>query len=119
MRVRNMVDGNIVFFNSYGLNQDGTAKKAPNYVDEQDAIVANLTQKLSVIKGELWYNVSYGLPLYEKNKRVLLFDSFVGEVISKEPDVLNILEFTSEVFNKVYSCKMKLLTKYGEIDIQV
>lgn len=119
MRCRNMIDGNVVFFGSYGLNLDGTAKKAPNYLDKQNAIALSLTQKLSVIKGELWYKVSYGLPLYEKNRRALLFDSFVGEVISKEPDVLNIIDFHSEVFNKIYSCKMKILTTYGEIEIQV
>lgn len=110
---------NVVFFGSYGLNEDGTAKKAPNYSNEQDAVVNALTQKLSVIKGELWYKMSYGLPLFEKNKSQLLFDSFVAEVISKEPDVISVLEFDSEVFNKIYNCNMKLMTKYGEITLSI
>lgn len=123
MRCRNGVKENnhynVVFFGSYGLNADGTAKKAPDYVDKQDAIVNSLTQKLSVLKGELWYKMNYGLPLYEKNKRALLFDSFVAEVISKEPEVLNILDFSSEVFNHEYRCSMKVLTSYGEISLNI
>ena len=41
--------------------------KHENYGKEKEAIIDSLTQRLSVIKGELWYNVSAGLPLLEKD----------------------------------------------------
>ena len=125
----------IVWFGSYGKNLDGTAKfydasvdrslygkddngKHDNYSDKQEAIKDSLMQRLSVIKGELWYNVSVGVPLFEKIKKKGVLDSYIAMEILKHPDVKEIVEFKSEVINNhYYKCSCMILSKYGTINI--
>lgn len=127
----------IVWFGSYGKNQDGTAKfydnnvnrslygkddngKHDNYSKEQEAIKDSLMQRLSVIKGELWYNVSVGIPLFDKIKKKGVLDSYIVFEILKHPDVKEVLEFKSNVVNNhSYSCSCNVLSKYGEINITI
>lgn len=126
---------NIVWFGSYGINLDGTAKfydenvdrslygkddngKHENYSDKQEAIKDSLMQRLSVIRGELWYNISVGLPLFEKIRKKGVLDSYIVMEILKHPDVKEVLEFKSEVENNHnYNCSCKVLSKYGMIEI--
>ena len=119
MICRNIVDDNVVFFGSYGLNEDGTAKKADNYVKEADAIRTSLIQRLSIIKGELWYNVLFGQPLFDKNKTKVPFDSFVIDEIKKTSGVTDILSFESKVDKNIYYCKVLIQSQYGKIELNI
>lgn len=125
----------IVWFGSYGKNLDGTAMfydsdadrdaygkndngKHNNYSENQEAIRDSLMQRLSVIRGELWYNVSVGLPLFEKIKKKGVLDSYIAMEILKHPDVKEVLEFKSEIINNHnYTCSCKVLSKYGTVDV--
>lgn len=125
----------IVWFGSYGKNLDGTAKfydsnvnqdsygkddngKHNNYSDKQEAIKDSLTQRLSVIRGELWYNVSVGIPLFEKVKKKGVLDTYISIEILKHPDVEEVLEFKSDIINNhYYTCSCKVLSKYGTINL--
>lgn len=93
--------------------------KHDNYSDKQQGVVDSLTQRLSVIRRELWYDVNYGLPLLDKQKSKVAIDAFIGKTVLAHPDVDSIQDFDSKIINKVYTCSMKIITKYGEIILNV
>ena len=141
MRCRKIVEENeiknIVWFGSYGKNLDGTAKfvdenvdrtnygsddngKHENYSSEQQGVCDSLIQQLSVIRGELWYNINKGLPIFDKVKRKGFIDSYVVETTLNTVDVKSITSFSSEIIdNHYYHCNIKILTKYGEVAIEI
>ena len=117
---------NVVWFGSYGENEDGTSKfynknnKHDNYSVSQEGVADSLIQRLNVIKGELWYNVSVGIPLFEKSKKVGIMDSYIITTILDHPDVISILEFKSEILNNhIYNCYFKVATIYGDLDVNL
>lgn len=115
----------IVWFGSYGINQEGKAKfyndndKHDNYSTAQQAVVDNLIQKLSLIKGELWYNVQLGIPLFDKYRSKSSLDAAILSLISKQQDVVEILKFTSSIDKNSYTCSAKILSIYGEIEVNL
>lgn len=121
MRCRNMVKTGkghqIVFFGSYGKDLSGNAIKADNYVEKGEALAKLLTQKLSVIRKELWFNVSFGLPLIDKSSKIMM-DATVADIIMHTDDVKDILEFKSTIVDKTYKCTVKILSTFGTIVIQ-
>lgn len=119
LKIRNMIDGNVVWFGSIGKNENGTAIKADSFVSEQQSVSIGLTQRLSVIRKELWYKVSYGLPLFDKISSKTALDSFVTSTILAHPDVKDIVSFTSSVKNHAYSCKAEILSIYGPLDFSM
>lgn len=125
MRCRRIKDNTIVFFGSYGKNVDGTAKfynsknKHDNYADNQESVVNSLQQRLSVIRGELWYNVQYGLPILDKVKSKTMMDSSVITIVSSHPDVVDITEFNSKIINNIYFCDVFINTRYGVIAVSI
>lgn len=119
LRCRAMKDKNVVYFGSYGKNEDGTAMKADNFSSNNQAVADSLTQRLSVIKSELWYAVDYGVPLLDKLRSKLQVDFVVADMIERHPDVVNIEEFISEVVDHKYTCHVKVNTTYGLVDIQI
>lgn len=90
-----------------------------NFSDKQQAVSDSLTQRLSVIKTELWYNVTYGLPLYEKVKSKEVIDSNVLSIVDSHPDVVTVKSFQSKILNSKYSCDMQILTIYGDVNLQI
>lgn len=88
-----------------------------SFSEKQQSVVDSLTQRLSVIRGELWYAMSYGLPLFDRNRSKVEFDSFILSTISQHPDVDSIISFSSQVVNAKYTCEVKIQSKYGPIDI--
>ena len=116
---------NIVWFGAVGKNEDNSTiffnknNKHDNYSENQEAIKDTLTQRLSVIKEELWYNVNYGIPLFEKYKSKGIIDSYVIKEILNLENVKNILEFSSQVNNNNYYLKVKINTSYGIIEINI
>lgn len=130
MKCRNLVKGendkqNIVWFGSYGteireVEQDGqivqikVAKKAPNYSEKGEAVKNSLIQRLFIIKGELWYKASYGLPLTEKIKNKGIYDSIIINIIFEHPDVTNIVSYNSIVEDRKYKLDFVAYTVYNE-----
>ena len=90
-----------------------------SFSEQQQSVIDGLTQRLSIIKSELWYAVSYGIPLFEKNRSKVEFDSWVLKTINAHPDVNSILSFSSYVNNKQYHCEVQILSTYGQIDINL
>ena len=123
MRCRNIVDGTIVWFGSIGLNDDGTAKFAnedhTSYVDNTDGTVASLTERLSVIKNELWYDMRYGIPLIDKVSSKSEMDVFIIQIVSEHPDVVSVTNFESKMIQHNYSCNMTINTIYGDISLSI
>lgn len=125
IKTDNLGHRHIVWFGSYGKNDDGTAKfysstnKHDNYSSEQQSVVDGLTQRLSVIKGELWYKINEGVPLFDKFKSKAIIDSELLSIISSHPDVKSILSFESVINKTSYSCNVKILTIYGEVEVSL
>lgn len=87
----------------------------PNYSEDTDAVVDSLIQRLSVIKGELWYQVNFGLPLTEKNRGVTIFDMTIMDIITSHPGVAQLDSFTSSIKNHVYTFTGQIRSVYGNV----
>lgn len=116
MKCRNIIrndDGtyNIVWFKRYGENQ-----VAENYVERQEAVAKSLVQRLAVIKSELWYNINYGLPLFDKIRNKAIIDAAIINIITGHEGVRDIINYTSSVDQKshTYSFKADISTVYDE-----
>lgn len=115
----------LVWFGSYGKNVDGTAKfynpdnKHDNYADKQQGVSDALTQELSIIQQELWYNVSYGLPLLEKTKNKVEIDVAAMDIIMSHPDVKSIKDYTSEKIGHNYQATTLIESIYGDITLEI
>lgn len=113
MRCRKIVDGNVVWFNK--VNKE--TKLDGSFSEAQQSVVDSLTQRLSVIKTELWYDISYGLPLFDKVKNKIAMDGAVASIVTSHPDVISMSSFESTIVNKKYSCKFQAVTKYGNVQV--
>lgn len=91
-----------------------TTPKAENYETGKDGVADSLTQTLSVIKGELWYNLNYGLPLFDKVQSTNLLDMEILSIITRNPGVSSIDSYTSSIVNHTYSFSCKIRSIYGE-----
>ena len=116
---------NVVWFGSYGINGDGTAKFYnednihDNFGDKQEAVSDSLTQHLSIIEQELWYATNYGLPLLEKLNSKVEIDAAIAEIVLANPDVLFIKEFSSEKEGHNYSANMVVQSTFGDITLNI
>ncbi len=99
-------------FSSWIINP--RAIKAENYAKDQHGVATSLIARLSVIKGELWYKASYGLPLMDKIKNKGIYDSIIINIINSHPDVKNITYFNSSVENHKYHFNFIVNTIYSE-----
>ena len=123
MRCRNIVNGDIVWFGSIGLNDDGTAifanEEHESYANDRDGTVASLTERLSVIKNELWYDMRYGIPLIDKVSSKAEMDVFIIQIVSEHPDVVSVTNFESKMIQHNYTCNMTINTIYGDISLSI
>lgn len=127
MRCRRLKNENgtkhVVWFGSYGKNNDGTAKffnennKHDNFAGQQQGVADSLTQHLSVLKYELWYAMNYGLSLLDKRKSKMFFDAEAYDIILQHPDVEGILEFESEKINNRYIARVKIQSTFGVVNV--
>ena len=107
---------NIVWFGSCGKDENNNKISAENYSEKQEGVRDDLIQRLTLIKGELWYRKSYGLPLLDKIKSKGIFDSIIIDIILSHPDVVRLLEYTSTLTDKTYSFDFKVQTIYSDKD---
>lgn len=115
MRCRNSIDNNIVWFKSYGIDEEGKAKKVKeNFVENEKAVAQSLKQKLSVIQGELWYHINYGLPLYNKVKSKGVLDAVILGILEDHPSVKKIINFKSSIVNHKYTFTFTVNTIYNK-----
>ena len=119
MRCRNSIDKNIVWFGSYGIEEDGKAKKmngdfVDNFVENEKAVAQSLKQKLSIIQGELWYHINYGLPLYNKVKSKGVLDAVILGILEDHPSVKKIINFKSSIVNHKYTFTFTVNTIYNK-----
>lgn len=125
MICRRLKDKTVVWFGSYGKNADGTAKfynekdKEDNYATEQQGVADSLVQRLSIIRGELWYDLYHGLPLTDNITSKTIMDSSVLSIISEHPEVLSIREFNSSKNGRDYTATIKVNTIYGDVELSI
>lgn len=90
-----------------------------SFAEEQEGVACSLTQRLSVIKGELFYQINTGLPLFDKGTTSTTFDAWIVQTVMSHPDVKSITSFSSYTENHSYHCGFVALTKYGEIEVTI
>lgn len=117
MRCRKIVNGEVVWFNSLGTDDEGKSIPSENFSTEQQAVADSLTQRLSVLRKELWYDVNYGLPLIEKVKSKEYMDAAIADIILENPDVIRIQSFSSQIVNHKYTYNVVVLSTYGELSL--
>lgn len=83
--------------------------EAENYSEKQHGVRDSLIQRLSVIKGELWYKASYGLPLMEKIRNKGIYDSIIINIITTHPDIVNLSYFYSEIVKSYVTSSGEIL----------
>ena len=88
--------------------------KTTNYVEDTDAVVASLIQRLSVIKGELWWQVNYGMPLTDKVRGTTLYDMVVTDIITSHPGVASIQSYSSNLVGHTYTYTCTIKTVFGD-----
>lgn len=115
MKCRKLQEQNLVWFNSSGLNPNGTKISAQNFSEGPDATKDSLTQRLKILRGELWYAITYGIPLTEKIKSKVAIDSHVLSVVSSHIDVLEVIKFESSMVGTKYTSTFTARTTFGNI----
>ena len=91
-----------------------TSPHVDNYTSGLDAVKDSLIQRLSVIKGELWYQINFGLPLTEKLRDLALFDISIYNIITQHPEVIAVENYTSSLEGRTYTFDCTVKTIYGE-----
>lgn len=119
MKCRQMINGNIVWFGSSGVDENGNAIKNDNFVSDIDALAQTLTQKLQVMRSELWHNMSFGLPLLENKKSKMLLDTAVADIVLSNENVLTIQSLDSRINGEVYECDILVKSIFGDISISI
>lgn len=112
MKTRRVVrtnDGNYntVWFGAKDVYTDEDGKKRTlfynendkhdNYAEGVEGVQSSLIQRLSIIRGELWYQVNYGLPLLDKIKNKSVMDASILEIITNHPQVKSVSSYISTV----------------------
>lgn len=116
MRSRKVIDGNVVWFGSSGITDEGKAKftkDKQSFDSGTEGIKDSLSIWLSILKGELWYNVTYGLSLLENVKYKIILDNEIVSMIEKHPDVINVSYLQSSVVNHKYTANVVINSIYG------
>ncbi len=91
-----------------------TSIDTSDYAEGAEAVVYSLIQRLSLLKGELWYNKSLGLSLLEKVRNKNFTDAEIINTILSHPDVRSIINYESSISNDGgYKIKVKILTIYN------
>ena len=110
---------------TYGdLLYDNTG--ATTTVDQADSVAQKLSIKLRTFRTEWFINTATGVPYYQeifgkvRNKQTI--DLIFQQQILEEPDVVEIVEFTSDISSgRTYSLQFRVRTTLGQItnNIQV
>lgn len=87
-------------------------------------VAQKLTIKLRTFLGEWFLNTANGVPYYQqifgKVRSKATIDSIFIEKIVEEPDVAELVEFTSEISNdRTYTISFRVRTTLGQITDQV
>ena len=97
----------------------GDQQSAANFSDGLQAVADDLTEKLSVMRTELWHSMSFGLPLLDKVKSKALIDSAVADIVLRQPNVIGISKFSSAVNQKEYHADIEVQTALGNLTINI
>lgn len=87
-----------------------------SYAEKQEGTASSLIQRLSVIQGELWYRINYGLPLFQNIRDKGIMDSVIIDIILSHPDVASIRSFSSKIEKDgtYYFENAKIITIFNE-----
>ncbi len=130
MICRKMEDYNgqrsLVFFGVKGVYKDDEGVLHSTFTDDKkshcdglDGVCQSLTQRLSLIKGELYHFMNAGFPLLDKITSKQVLDAHIINVVSHHSEVSTIDKIESKLLNRTYSCKLYFTTNYGSSYIEI
>ena len=88
-----------------------------NYAEGIEAVRQYMIQHLTVIKGELWYDMMYGLPLVNEHVTKGMIDAEALSIIYSDSEVNEVVSFESEVTENSYTASFALKTNFGDASI--
>ena len=127
----NVLRRDLVFFGSYGLNSDGTAKffneddKHDSFSEGKEGVADALLFKLNILEGEIWRNVNYGWPLWDKHKSKFTLDAHLSSIILNQVGVMRIDKFYSKIVRNdefkfsTYVANVLIVTEFGELEFNM
>lgn len=120
MRCRNIdpTSREVVWFNSVGSDSEGKKIEAKNYSENGNGLQQSLQQNLSVLQGELWHSIYYGLPLVDKANKAIV-DSEAQKIILSKSNVIEIEKFQSWIVNHTYSAEVRIKSDFGTIELSI
>ena len=93
---------------------------ATTTVNQADSVAQRLSIKLKTFKGEWFINTDTGIPYYQeifgkvRNKQTI--DAIFQKAILEEPDVLEIVEFSSSIdVGRTYSLIFRVRTSLNQL----
>lgn len=89
-----------------------------SYANGKEGTSQSINQRLTLIQGELQHFMNQGFPLMNGNCNKYMLDSYIINVVSRHPDVTQILMLDSRVVNHNYEAKIIINTKYGELSLK-
>ena len=104
--IREVVDG-IVVNREFDL---------ANYVYNNEAIRNNIEARCRVIRGELLYNVTLGIPLHVEKDDL---DLAIMNAVETTYGVKAVKKFISSLKNNKYHANMIVETEYGILEVEV
>lgn len=87
-----------------------------NYVYDKDVIRNNIEARCRVIRGELLYNITLGIPLHVDKDDL---DLSIMNIVETTGGVDSIKQFTSSLQNNQYHASMVVNTTSGTIEVEV
>ena len=94
--------------------------RATTTVNQADSVAQRLSIKLKTFKGEWFINTDTGIPYYQeifgkvRNKQTI--DAIFQKAILEEPDVLEIVEFSSSIdVGRTYSLIFRVRTSLNQL----
>lgn len=119
MKSRNYINKNVVWFGSCGKDKNGNKIEAHNYESDVLGLISNLNMELSLLEGELWWDIYNGMPLLQKNRSKGIIDSYIIQELTSYGEIKEILKFNSKIENHSYKCELVVRSIYGNLKIDM
>ena len=105
-------NGNNIQYRGALKTEDGLS-----YCNGVEGVSQSLTQRLSLIQGELYHYLNEGFPLISKTCNKQMLDAYLVKIICNHTEVKSIIKLTSTIENYSYKAQIKIATNYGDIDL--
>lgn len=99
-----------------------------SFASDIEAVAQAIETKIKLFKGEFWYDVQDGTPMFQdilgqklSNEGKNAIDIIITDRILKIPEVSTVLSYSSEIdkINRTYNAVIVVETIYGTLEVEV